>query len=136
MVKKTIDIRVRYVETDQMGIVNNAHYPTYYEIGRTELFRALGISYSELEKQGVMLPVAETWIKYHTPAYYDDLLTIETFIAEMPASRIKFEYHIYNQNKQLVNQGYTILAFLNAQTRKPGRVPLIIENLLKPFFSN
>jgi acyl-CoA thioester hydrolase len=134
MVKKTIDIRVRYVETDQMGIVNNAHYPTYYEIGRTELFRALGISYSELEKQGVMLPVAETWIKYHTPAYYDDLLTIETFIAEMPASRIKFEYHIYNQNKQLVNQGYTILAFLNAQTRRPGRVPTVIENLLKPFF--
>ncbi|TAJ12691.1 acyl-CoA thioesterase [Marinilabiliaceae bacterium JC017] len=134
MVESKTELRVRYGETDQMGIVNNANYPTYYEIGRTEMFRQLGISYKTLESLDVMLPLSELHVKFAKPAFYDDVLTIHTRIEDMPASRIRFDYKIYNENEDLINEGYTTLAFLNAKTRRPIRMPDMIASLLKPHF--
>lgn len=127
-------IRVRYDETDQMGIVNNARYASYFEIGRTELFRDLGLSYADMERQGVMMPVNELWVKYHRSAHYDELLVIETTIAEMPTSRIRFDYRIYNGQNVLITEGYAVLAFLNAITKRPARAHEAIKQVLAPFF--
>jgi acyl-CoA thioester hydrolase len=128
--------RVRYSETDQMGIVNNAQYATYYEIGRTEFFRNLGLSYALLEKSGTMLPVSELFVKYFQSAYYDECLTINTTINQMPTSRLRFDYEIYNEKGDLINKGYALLAFINAVSRRPCRVPDLIKNVLEPYFLN
>lgn len=128
--------RVRYNETDQMGIVNNAQYATYFEIGRTEMFRHLGLDYGQIERQGLMMPVNELHVKYHLPAYYDDLLTITTAVRHFPSSRIRFDYQIHNTQQQLLTEGYTVLAFLNATTRRPIRVPASIAGVLRPFFKH
>jgi len=134
MIESKTFVRVRYAETDQMGIVNNANYPTYYEIGRTELFRELGLSYKIIESAGITLPLADLFVKYHRPALYDDLLTIKTCIKEWPGSRIRFDYYIYNEAEQLVNEGYTTLAYLDAKSRRPMRIPPMVVELLQPYF--
>jgi acyl-CoA thioester hydrolase len=122
--------RVRYGETDQMGVVNNAQYASYFEIGRTEMFRQLGLSYAQMEKDGLMMPVSELFVKYYSPAFYDELLTIETSVSNRPTSRICFNYKVYNQQRALITEGYTWLAFLNAATRRPMRVPEAILQAL------
>src|SRR5690554_3589596 len=122
MLKHTTKTRVRYGETDQMGIVNNAVYPSYFEVGRTEMFRELGLPYSKIEQEGTLLPLSELHIKYHLPAVYDEELTIETYIDEFPTSRIRFKYKIYNENGKLLVTGETVLAFLNGKTRRPTRI--------------
>ena len=134
MVENRIKVRVRYCETDQMGIVNNANYPVYYEIGRTELFRELGLSYKNIEDKGVMLPLNDLYVKYKIPALYDDELEIITRIKELPAARIRFDYELVNQDGTTINEGYTTLAFLDAKTRRPMRAPGFILDLLKPYF--
>jgi acyl-CoA thioester hydrolase len=134
MIENRTKIRVRYAETDQMGIVNNANYPTYYEIGRTELFRQLGLSYKELEDMNIMLPLSDLHVKYHRPAYYDDELTLVTQLKELPKARIRFEYYIYNPREELINEGFTTLAFLNAKTRRPMRLPEEIRNIVESYF--
>ncbi|MCU4175441.1 acyl-CoA thioesterase [Carboxylicivirga sp. N1Y90] len=134
MLKGESTIRVRYGETDQMGVVNNANYPSYYEIGRTELLREYGISYKQIEEKGCMLPLVDLYVKYHKPAFYDDVLTISTSIKEMPSSKIRFDYRIYNQEGTLINEGYTNLAFLNSGTRRPVRIPDFLKELLSPHF--
>lgn len=134
MIENHTSIRVRYAETDQMGIVNNANYPTYYEIGRTELFRQLGLSYKELEEMNIMLPLSDLYVKYHRPAYYDDELTLITQLKELPKARIRFDYYLYNPEKELINEGYTTLAFLNAKTRRPMRLPEEIRKMVESYF--
>lgn len=134
MISYSTQIRVRYNETDQMGIVNNAWYPTYFEIGRTEFFRDLGLVYADLEKDGIMLPVVELFVKYYRSAFYDETLNIVTILKEMPLSRMKFEYEIYNEKKELLTNGYTVLAFLNGKTKKAMRIPDSIRVLLESFF--
>ncbi|MBN2165911.1 MAG: acyl-CoA thioesterase [Marinilabiliaceae bacterium] len=134
MLFKSITIRVRYNETDQMGIVNNANYPTYFEIGRTELFRDIGLAYCDLEKDNILLPVSELYVKYFRSAFYDDVLTVKTILNDMPVSRMKLEYEIANQHGELITTGYTQLAFLNGETKRPMRIPLKIKELLMPFF--
>ena len=111
MLKHSTKIRVRYGETDQMGIVNNAVYPSYFEVGRTEMFRELRLPYSQIEQEGTMLPLSELHVKYHHPAVYDEELTIETRIEEFPTSRIRFKYTILNESGKLLVTGETVLAF-------------------------
>ncbi len=130
----TTKIRVRYGETDQMGIVNNAVYPSYFEVGRTELFRHLGLPYGEIEKQGIMLPLSELRVKYHRPAFYDEDLTIETSVKEWPGAKIRFEYRIYNEKKTLLVTGETILAYVKSDTRRPTKIPPFIESIIAPYF--
>ena len=90
------EIRVRYGETDQMGYVYYGFYAQYYEIGRVELLRSLGISYKEIENAGYALPVVSMQTNYKSPALYDDLLTVRAIIKKKPLAKIIFDYEIYN----------------------------------------
>jgi acyl-CoA thioester hydrolase len=127
-------IRVRYGETDKMGVVYYGVYPLYFEVGRTELMRKYGISYRELEEQGIQMPVINMECTYLKPAFYDDIIYVKTFVKELPERRIKFEYEIYNYSKELINKASTTLIFLNVQTEKPSRAPLILIKKIQGFF--
>jgi acyl-CoA thioester hydrolase len=127
-------IRVRYGETDQMGYVYYGNYAMYYEVGRVESLRKLGLTYKELEDMGVMMPVLENKSKYLSPALYDDHLRIVTIIRDKPGVRIKFEYAIYNDDGKLIHQGETTLVFVDKTTGKPSRPPQVFQDVLKPYF--
>ena len=127
-------VRVRYAETDRMGYVYYGNYAQYYEVGRVEALRQLGLSYKSIEDDGIMLPVFSFAIKYFKPAYYDDLLTIKTTIKEIPQTRINFEYEVFNEKGNLLNKGDTTLVFIDIQTNKPCAAPAaFIEKLKKHF---
>lgn len=127
-------VRVRYAETDKMGFVYYGNYPQYYEVGRVEAMRKLGMSYREMEEKGVMMPIASMQIKYIRPAYYDDLLTIRTIVKELPASRMHFWYEILNPEGVIINKGETVLAFINMSTGRPCAAPeYFLERMKKVF---
>lgn len=134
MYRSETSIRVRYGETDQMGYVYYGNYAMYYEVGRVESLRQLGLTYRELEEMGVMMPVLENKSKYLAPAKYDDLLKVVTTIREKPGVKIHFEYEIFNQDGKLINQGETLLVFINMKTNKPCRPPEEMERVLAPYF--
>ncbi|MDW7695449.1 thioesterase family protein [Flammeovirgaceae bacterium SG7u.111] len=125
-------LRIRYADTDQMGFVYYGNYASFYEIGRVESLRSLGLSYSELEATGVIMPVLECYSKFIRPALYDQLITIRTIIKELPSSRIYFEYEIYNEAEELINIGKTTLVFVDQKTKKPCVPPHEIMDALKP----
>ncbi len=127
-------IRVRYGETDQMGYVYYGNYPLYYEVGRTEMLRSVGLSYRKMEEEGILLPVRSLSIKYIEPARYDDFLTLRVILKELPMVRIHFFYELYNEQKSLLNTGETVLVFADAETRKPRRAPEILITELKKYF--
>ncbi len=112
-------LRVRYGETDQMGYCYYGNYAQYFEVGRVEAMRQVGMSYKELERQGVMLPVSEFQVKYLTPALYDDELTVITKITKLKGVRLYFEYEIFNEQKELVCKASTVLVFVSKDTMKP-----------------
>ena len=124
-------IRVRYGETDQMGFVYYGIYAQYYEVGRVELLRSLGITYKEIEEMGFALPVVNFNINYKEPAFYDDELTIKTIIKVMPSIKIIFDYETFNEDGALLNTGVVVLVFVNSETGKPCPAPAIIMNKLK-----
>lgn len=126
----SVQTRIRYGETDRMGYVYHGNYPVFYDMARTEFLRSLGISYKELEDLGVLMPVIDLKIKYKAPVFYDELITIHVSVNEMPTTRMHFFYDVYNEKNQLVNQGETVLVFIDAKSRKPIRLPKI---LVKPF---
>jgi acyl-CoA thioester hydrolase len=134
MFKHETTIRVRYAETDQMGVVYYGNYPQYYDVGRVEAIRSLGMSYKQLEEQGIMMPVTKMNIKYVLPAKYDELLTLVTFITEKPEKRIHFRTEIYNEQKDLLNFGEVSLAFVDMHTRKAVNIPEYLADKLFPFF--
>ena len=134
MIKNETKIRVRYGETDTMGYAHHANYFLYFEIGRTELIRNLGLSYKEMEDKGIMLPVYVINCKFHAPAIYDDELIIKTCVREFSGVKVNFEYDIYNQNNQLICSGNTVLVFTDAKTRKPIRPPQFFNDDVKGFF--
>ena len=128
-------LRVRYAETDQMGYVYYGNYATYYEIGRVEVLRSLGFSYKQLEEEvGVMMPVLELQVQYKAPAYYDDELRLEVTVPEMPQSRMRFEYKLFNAAGKLINVGATTLAFINKSSGRPCRVPDALKEVMDPYF--
>ena len=128
-----VTLRVRYGETDKMGFVYYGVYAQYYEVGRVELLRSLGISYKSIEENGFELPVLNFNINYKKPAYYDDKLTLKTSVKEMPTSKIIFFYECFNDNNQLINYGEISLVFVNKETKKPCRAPEIINRKLSSF---
>lgn len=128
-------IRVRYAETDQMGYVYYGNYAAFYEVGRVEALRQIGLSYKMLEDSGIMMPVLELKCKYIKPAKYDDLLTIVTRIPAMPTIRCRFEYEIKNEQGVLLNQGETTLVFIDMKTQRPRNCPPILEEKFKSYFS-
>jgi acyl-CoA thioester hydrolase len=128
------EIRVRYVETDQMGYVYHGHYATYYEVGRVETFRAFGFPYKELEEQGVMMPIFEQNVRFRQPSRYDDVLTVRSIIEAMPDTRMVVKGEIYQPEGKLINQSLTTLVFVNRQTLKPLRCPAKLAEILTPYF--
>jgi len=128
-------IRVRYAETDQMGYVYHGNYAAYFEVSRTEAFRKLGISYRELEADGVGMPVGEIRARFRRPARYDDLLTVRLLLRQLPeGSRVLFEYEIYNEAGELLTEGHTLMVFVATGTGRPVPVPANILERLTPYF--
>ena len=126
----TFEIRTRYGETDQMGVIYYGIYPQYLEVARVEWLRSLGISYKELEALGVMLPVVSLQINYKRRARYDELLSITLTLREKPTSKITFDYQIFNKEKQLLAEANTTLVFVNKETFKPIKCPdFILEKM-------
>ena len=124
------EIRVRYGETDQMGVVYYGNYALYLEQGRTEWLRSLGFSYKWLEANDIHLPVVHFSIDYIKPAFYDDLLTVKTSLRQMPSVKIEFHYEIYNESKLLLATATTVLVFVNSSTKKLMKAPdFLIEKL-------
>ncbi len=131
MIHTTHSIRVRYGETDPMKYVYYGNYAEYFEVARVELFRTLGISYDEIERRGIFLPVSEYKIKYIRPGLYDQLLEIHTYIKKTPGVKIEFEYEIYNEDKVKITEASTTLFFLDAETNKIVRCPDFLLDLIK-----
>ena len=126
--------RVRYADTDQMAYVYYGNYARYFELGRVEALRSLGISYRRLEEEGVMMPVLENFSKYLRPAYYDELLEIRVMIKEMPGIRIRFDYEIFRESGELIHTGYSLLAFVSVATKKLTSPPESVIEALSVFF--
>jgi acyl-CoA thioester hydrolase len=118
-----ISFRVRYGETDQMGVVHHGNYALYFEMARIEWLRELGVSYKAMEESGIALPVVNLTVNYRKPLFYDDELTVTTRLKGLPTATIKFEFEIQNQNKELCSTAEVTLVFLNNSTRKPMRCP-------------
>ena len=127
----TTTCRVIYGDTDNMGQAYYGNYFRWFEIGRNELFRSMGLDYASVENQGIFLPVAETYCKYSVPAKYDDLLTIETSLDTRLKGAIKFDYRVFSEdNKTLLAQGYTKHACLNREG-KVVRPPKFIKEVIE-----
>lgn len=127
--------RIRYADTDQMGYAYYGNYAKYYEIGRVETIRSLGFSYKDFEsKLGIMLPVLHLESRFLKPAYYDDLLTVETQIKELPTKMITFHCNIFNENEELINYGVIKLFFVDMPSNKRVSAPELLTSKLKPYF--
>ena len=124
------EIQVRYGETDQMGIVYHGNYAQYLEIGRIEWLRNLGISYKQMEKDGIMLPVVELHLNYKKSACYDDVIQVTTQLKKIPTAKIEFEYKIENESGEILTTAETTLVFIDMKTNKPMRCPQYILDKL------
>jgi len=129
--KGEIQLRVRYSETDQMGVVYHSNYLNYLELSRVEWLRDLGFSYAELEKNGVLLPVVHASLNYCSPARYDDLLRIESRVSEMGGSSIEFQSEIYNDRGVLLVEAVVRLVCIQSGTFKPIPVPSYLRKLIE-----
>ena len=125
------NIKVRYGETDQMGVVYHGNYAQYLEIGRLDWLTALGISYKEMEANGVMLPVVTLSLNYKKPAIYDDILTVTTTLSKQPTASIEFNYEIHNSSGELLTTANTKLVFVNMKSNFPMRCPQYILDKLQ-----
>lgn len=129
-------IRVRYAETDQMGVVYHSNYFPYFESARTESIRQLGFTYADMEKMGVIMPVVDVHCRYLRPAKYDDLLTIKTMLKELPAHhKIEFHHEVFNEKNELLAIGKIILYFMEAKTMKKTTMPGQLLAKLQSYFS-
>ena len=124
-------LRTRYAETDQMGVVYYGNYPQYLEIGRVEWLRAIGLTYKEMEAEGIMMPVVSLQIQYKKPALYDELITIRTKLKDLPSTKIEFDYEILNEKGELLSTANTILVFVDAKTFRPVRCPEKVLDLIR-----
>ncbi|HCV79572.1 MAG: thioesterase [Zunongwangia sp.] len=123
-------LKVRYAETDQMGVVHHGNYAQYLEIARIDWLEKIGISYKSMEKNGIMLPVYEMNFKFKKSAFFDDQLKIFTSLRQRPDVKIIFDYKIYNQEGELLTTANTVLVFMDAKTRRPIRCPdYVLEKL-------
>jgi acyl-CoA thioester hydrolase len=130
-------IRVRYAETDQMNVVYHGNFAQYFEVGRVESIRQLGLSYRQLEATGIIMPVIEWSAKFLRPARYDDLLTIKTILKELPVDhRVEFHQEVYDESGKLLVVGNVLLYFLHAGTMAKTNIPKDLALKLLPFFTN
>ena len=136
MNRTPVKIRAIYADTDAMGIVYHTNYIRWFEIGRTELFRDMGILYPEVEAAGFNLPLTQVYCHYHLPAHYDEILLVETRIAYFKRASMKFTYRIRDEiRKNLLTEGYTIHACTD-QGGKIVRIPAIVADKVRSFYPN
>ena len=121
------NVRVRYSETDQMGVVYHGNYAQYFEMGRVEWLRNMGVSYKWMEENGVMLPVVSLTMNYKKPARYDDLITVKTIFKSQTSVKIEFDYEIYNEQKELLTIAHSVLVFVDMKTGRPMLPPDYIK---------
>lgn len=131
MIIASYSFRVRYAEVDSMKFVYYGNYAQYFELGRVELFRKIGISYNEIEKRGIWLPVSEFSVKYIKSARYDDLLTVKTYIRKIPGVRIIFDYELFNEKNELITTASTTLYFFDPERKKIISCPDFLLTLIK-----
>lgn len=130
MKKFDVQVRVRYAETDQMGVVYHGNYAAFFEMGRVEWLRNLGLSYKWMEETGIVMPVVSLTMNYKKPARYDDLLTVRTIFKSQSSVKIEFDYEIYNEAQELLTTGYSVLVFVDAKTGRPIVPPdYVVEKL-------
>ena len=136
MYESTTQLRVRYAETDQMNVVYYGNYAQYFEVGRVESIRQLGFTYKDIEESGLIMPVVELHTRYLRPATYDELLTIQTQVRELPvAYRIEFFQEVFNEQSRLVAAGRVVLYFLEKETWKKTKIPNALQAALSAYFS-
>lgn len=124
-------IRVRYGETDQMGVVYHGNYAQYLEIGRIDWLRSLGFSYKKMEQEGIMLPVVSLTINFKKSAVYDDLISVKTILKKKPTASLSFDYEITNEEGDLLCTANTVLVFVDMKSMKPTRCPQYILDELQ-----
>jgi len=123
MIEHEYKFRVTYPDTDKMGTMHHANYVKYYEAARWELFRSIGVSYNSIEKAGVMCPVIRMNFRFIKATRYDEQLTVKTTLKALKGVRIWFEYKLYNEQNELINEAETELAFVGRETWKPCTAP-------------
>jgi acyl-CoA thioester hydrolase len=124
------NVRVRYSETDQMGVVYHGNYAQYFEMGRVEWLRNMGVSYKWMEEHGVMLPVVSLTMNYKKPARYDDLITVKTIFKSQTSVKIEFDYEIFNENQELLTIAHSVLVFVDMKTGRPMLPPSYVLDKL------
>lgn len=135
MLKHYTELRVRYADTDQMKYAYNGKYFEYFEVGRTEMMREVGLPYDVIEKNGIFMPVIETKIHFISPAFYDELLLIETRVEKLPTAKVHIDHIIKVEKRNVVIcEGYVELAFLDAKTRRPTRAPGFFIDAIKIYY--
>ena len=127
--------RVRYGETDQMGYLYYGNYAQYYEIGRVEMLRSLGLTYRSMElEEGIMMPVVSMQVRYVRPALYDELITIKTSLRKPPGKFITFHMELFNEKGKLINGGTVKLCFVDKNTNRTVLAPHFLTHKLAPYF--
>ncbi len=137
MLQNITTLRVRYADTDKMQFVYNGKYFEYFEVGRTELLRSVGLPYKEIEAKGYQLPLLEAGIKYKNAGRYDDLLEIESTLSEIPRPAIHIDYVIRRTGtNEIVAEGFTKHVFIKVDTKKAVRPPQFYLDIISPFFNS
>ena len=126
-------VRVRYAETDQMAVVYHGNYAQYFEMGRVEWLRNLGLSYKWMEENGIMLPVVSLTMNYKKPARYDDLIRVKTIFKSQTSVKIEFDYEIFNEKDELLTTGTSMLVFVDMKTGRPTLPPEYVSEKLLAF---
>lgn len=131
MISFETKIRVEYHHTDQMGIVHHSNYVKFFEVARTEWLRAIGLTYAEMERRGVMMPIVDVAVKYRNPAVYDELISVTAFVDALPMARMTFRYEVRGEDGREIASGSTTLGFIDSQTRRPMRAPQWLLEVIK-----
>ena len=134
MFSHSTKLRVRYAETDQMGYMYYGNYAQFYEVGRVEMLRSLGMTYRSMEESGIIMPVLDLKCKFIKPALYDEEITVKVVMAKMPSVRIHFSYELFNESQELINLGETTLVFIDIKRNKPCLPGTDFLNRLQHFF--
>lgn len=135
MFTSSTNIRVRYAETDQMGVVYHSNYFPYFESARAEAIRELGFTYADMEKEGVIMPIIDLHARFIRPALYDDLLTIRTTLKELPVHhKIEFHHEVFNEKEELLTTATIILYFMDKKEMRKTTMPEALRKTLEPYF--
>lgn len=132
-ITSTTKYRVLYADTDMMGVIYYGNYGRLFEMGRTEMIREMGMPYIELEHKGIVMPVFSVESKYRKVLKYDELITIETTVKEVPAVRMEFYHKIYNESGALAHEAKVVLVFLDMKTNRPVRAPESLVKLIENY---